>query len=56
MDVVDSDIPCLKMEQAAVTYSFVKIVLLELKLVNHNCIKFDLADITIQYNSMKYNK
>ena len=41
------------MEKAAVTSRFVNIVLLLLVLVYQNCIMFDLADITIQYNTIQ---
>ena len=43
------DVPHLEMEQAAVTRRFVNMVPILLNLFNHNCIMFDLADITIQY-------
>ena len=44
---VDSDVPRLEMEQAAVTCRFVNMVLFLLNLVYDNCIMFDVADITI---------
>ena len=48
-----SDVPHLEMEQAAVTCGFVNMVPLLLNLVYLNCIMFDLADITVQYNTMQ---
>ena len=50
---VDSDVPLLEMEQAAVTCRFVIMVPLLSNLVYHNSIMFDLADITIRYNTIQ---
>ena len=44
------------MDQAAVTCRFVKMVPSLLNSVYHNCIMFDLADITIQYNPVSLVK
>ena len=48
---VDSEVPCLEMDQAAVTCRFVNKVPLLSNSVHHNCIMFALADITIQYHT-----